>query len=182
IVAFYRDPAVPPGEPTLVVELASPVLDLPDGSRVSAVVGTPTEGQRRTTLVVEGGTVRGGVEEGEGGAFEPVEDEAPPAVAVTPDGHARLPLTPSAGDLIVVEVATPDGTTSTSPAFPLSQVIEAAGGGALTPAPFASVLDEQRRPTNEVVELSAVPILEVENQGITVRTTQPAPSEVAGVP
>lgn len=183
IVAFYRDPDVPAAEPILVIELARPVLELEDGTRVSVLTGDPNGTRRRSSLLVEAGTVRGEVDEGDAAGFAPLEGAPPPQAEVTAEGFARLGIESSGEtDLVWVETETPDGTRSTSPVFPLSQVIEAAGPGALTPATVASVFGADNVPTGEFVELSAVPTLEVLSQGITVRTTQPIPTEVGGVP
>jgi hypothetical protein len=182
IVAFYRDPEVPVAEPILIVQLARPIAEQADGTRISVLTGDPNGVQRRSSLLVEAGGVRGEVEEGDAAGFAPLEGAAPPQVEVTAEGFARIGIEPSGEtDLVWVETETPDGTRAISPVFPLSQVIEAAGPGALTPATVASVFDADNNPTGEIVELTAVPTLEVLNQGITVRTTQPIPTEVGGV-
>jgi hypothetical protein len=180
ITAFYRDPAAAVAEPLFLVDLHAAVSELPEGTRISVLTGDPAGTRQRSSLYLDAGGPRGDTEQGNADGFTSVQ---PGDVAITDDGLARIRLaTVPDSDLVWAETETPDGQLSTSPIFPLSQVTGASGPGALTAAEVATVRDADSNPTGEFVPLSAVPTLEVLNQDITVRTTQPVPTNVNGVP
>jgi hypothetical protein len=84
-------------------------------------------------------------------------------------------------DLLWAELLLPDAEPVRSPVFPFRQVSGADGFGALTPSVVASVMDlETRSGTGELTVLTAIPTLEVLSQTVTVRTTQPVPSQALG--
>jgi hypothetical protein len=180
IRAFYRDPASAVAEPLFLIELAAPVGDLPEGTRVSLLTGDPGGTRQRSSLYRDAAGPRGEMEQGGADGFTSVQ---PADVEITPEGLARIRLaTVPDSDLVWAETETPEGVVATTPIFPLSQVTGASGPGALTAAEVATVRDGEDVATGEFVPLSAVPTLEIGIQDITVRTTQPVPTEVNGVP
>jgi hypothetical protein len=178
ITALHRDPDATEGL-ALVVRTATPVPELPDGAQVSIIGGTLDGAQQRVSLVLEGGEPVGETADGGPGGFERTGGAE---VSLTAEGYARIPISTTDPEVLVwAEVELLDGRRAQSPPFPLVQLAAEPGGTALTTATAAVLYDQAKLPTGEVIALDAVPTLEVLNQAVEVRTTQPPPTQVAGV-
>ncbi len=178
VVAVVADPTSTPEAPVVEVVTATPADQLPDGSRVSVVAGDPGGLRQRVSVVLEGGAAVGRVEEGGASGFA---ETGTAEVAITEEGGVRLALGPLVESTALwVEVEVPDGRLLTTPAYPTPQLVGISDPGALSAAVVATATDPTGARPDELVSLAAVPILQVVNQAITLRTTQPPPADVNG--
>jgi hypothetical protein len=177
---FSRDPAAVAGDPIFVVGFDTPVDELPPGTRVSVVTGDPAGVRQRSSLYLDPAGPRGDVEVARP---DGIEVTGPAEVAVTPEGQAQIRLaTVPDSDVVWIEVEVPETPVTQSAIFPLDQVSGSSGPGALTAATTATVVGADNLPTGEYRSLPAVPTLEVSSREVIVRTTQPPPTEVDGIP
>jgi hypothetical protein len=167
--------------PTIVVRFAAPYTLPANGYRLSVLFGDPKGRSVRASMrAVEGAPV-GSLEVGTVDAFAEL---GPIKATTTADGTARLTVPfdslPVSGSVWVVAELTDPAASFVSPLYPLDQFLDRGVPGVLSASSSAWMTRPgEVQPT--LVDLQAPPELTVEGTTVSLRYSEPVPTEVGGV-
>ena len=151
---------------------------LPDGARVSVLTGDPTGVRKRASLLVDGSTTKGALDHGDGEIWQSL---GPTDASVAKDGSVHIRLADTKGASAVwAEVVLPDGTSFSTPPFPVDALLRPVTNGRIVPASFGVVEKANGTPTGDMVPVDSRPVLTLVNQAVSILSADPLPTKLAG--